>query len=103
LEGLEVEHVGLFYGHWEYIKAVWYILWPMDKMLVLWFIFPHFGILYHEKSGNLDPNTLFTSTEAQRWLPSSSSSFPDSPPLFALAQGSGSLGLWLDPSPSVPS
>jgi hypothetical protein len=52
-----VEHVGLFYVHLEYIKAVWYILWPHDKMLVIWLIFPRFGVLYQTKYGN--PATLY--------------------------------------------
>jgi hypothetical protein len=32
-----------------------HILWPYGKLPVLWFIFPHFGILYQEKSGNPAP------------------------------------------------
>jgi hypothetical protein len=27
LEGLEMENVGIFYGHLEYVLAIWYILW----------------------------------------------------------------------------
>jgi hypothetical protein len=38
LEGLEVEHVGLFYGHLEYIKAVWYIVCPYGNLGAVWFI-----------------------------------------------------------------
>jgi hypothetical protein len=40
--------LGLFYGHWKYFIAIWYILWSF------WYIFPRFGILYTEKSGNPD-------------------------------------------------
>jgi hypothetical protein len=29
LEGLRIENVGMFYGHLEYITAIWYILWPL--------------------------------------------------------------------------
>jgi hypothetical protein len=37
------DHFGLFYGHWKYFMVIWYI-------------FPRFGMLYQEKSGNLaDP------------------------------------------------
>jgi hypothetical protein len=47
-----VEHVGLFNGHLEYIKAFGSIFSPYRKILVIWCIFPCFGILYQEKSGN---------------------------------------------------
>jgi hypothetical protein len=45
LEGLEVKHVELFNGPLEHIRTVWYIFRPCGKMLVIWFIFPNFGIL----------------------------------------------------------
>jgi hypothetical protein len=28
LEGLEMENVGIIYDHLEYLKAIWYTLWP---------------------------------------------------------------------------
>jgi hypothetical protein len=50
-----------------YNKKCWYILWsigifcrpfgifwPFGSIVVIWYIFPHFGILYQEKSGNPD-------------------------------------------------
>jgi hypothetical protein len=43
---------GIFYVHLEYYAAIWYILWPFGDVLVIWYIFPRFGILYQEKSGN---------------------------------------------------
>jgi hypothetical protein len=43
---------GLFYGHWKYFMALWYNLWQFG-------IFPRFGILNQEKSGN---------PGAQAWL-----------------------------------
>jgi hypothetical protein len=46
-----VEHVGLFNGHLEYIRALWFILRPYGKMLVICFIVSKFGILY-KKCGN---------------------------------------------------
>jgi hypothetical protein len=52
LQGLEMENVGIFNGHLEYIKSMWYILWPLDNLVVIWYIFHHFGILYSEPSGN---------------------------------------------------
>jgi hypothetical protein len=56
LEGLEMEKVETFYGNFEYITAIWYILWPFAKLVVIWSIFPRFGILYREKCGNPGPN-----------------------------------------------
>jgi hypothetical protein len=45
---------------WDYVTAIWNILRQFvmfyghtyGKMLAIWFIFPHFGIVYREKSGN---------------------------------------------------
>jgi hypothetical protein len=41
--------------------AIWSILWPFGifcghllNVVVMWYIFPRFGMLYKEKSGNLD-------------------------------------------------
>jgi hypothetical protein len=47
-----MEKVGIFYGHLEYINAIWYTLWPFGKVGAIWYIFPPFGILCQEKSGN---------------------------------------------------
>jgi hypothetical protein len=49
-----VENVGTFYYHLEYITAIWYILGPLSNLEVSGYIFPRFGILYQEKSGNPD-------------------------------------------------
>jgi hypothetical protein len=38
----------------EYFTAIWYILCPLGNVVVIWNIFPRFGILCHEKSGNPD-------------------------------------------------
>jgi hypothetical protein len=35
-------------------KAIWYILCPFSKFGVIWYIFPRFGILHQNKSGNVD-------------------------------------------------
>jgi hypothetical protein len=43
---------GIFYGHLVYFTAIWYILWPFGTLLAVWYIFPRFGILNKEKSGN---------------------------------------------------
>jgi hypothetical protein len=44
--------VGNFYGHLEYITAIWYILWQIGNLFAIWYISPRFGILIKEKSGN---------------------------------------------------
>jgi hypothetical protein len=36
----------------EYLTAIWHILWPFCNFLAIWYIFPRFGVLYQEKSGN---------------------------------------------------
>jgi hypothetical protein len=33
-----MENVGLFYGHLEYSAAIWYILCPLSKFVVIWYI-----------------------------------------------------------------
>jgi hypothetical protein len=52
LEGFGMEYVVIFSGPLEYITAIWYILGPFGNIVVSWHIFPRFGILYREKSGN---------------------------------------------------
>jgi hypothetical protein len=46
-----MEKVGKFYGHLEYITAIWYILWPFVNLASILYILPRFGILC-QKSGN---------------------------------------------------
>jgi hypothetical protein len=41
-----MENVGMFYGYSEFSKAIWYISWPFGNLVVVWYIFPRFGILY---------------------------------------------------------
>jgi hypothetical protein len=61
---------GIFYcnlviccGHLVFDVAIWYMLWPFGICCghlvyvvaiwyILWYIFPRFGMLYKEKSGN---------------------------------------------------
>jgi hypothetical protein len=57
LEGLRIEAVGTFDGRFEYFTAIWYILWPLGNVVVIWYVFPRFGILCEEKSGNAAQNT----------------------------------------------
>jgi hypothetical protein len=52
LEGYGMAKVGIFYGHLEYIKVIWYILWPFGNLVAIWYILPRFGTLCQEKSGN---------------------------------------------------
>jgi hypothetical protein len=47
-----MEKFGLFYLHLKYIMAIWYILWPFDNVVAIWYIFSRFGIFCQEKSGN---------------------------------------------------
>jgi hypothetical protein len=47
-----MEKVRMFYGHLEYIRAIWYILWSFGNLGAFWYIFHRFGILCQEKSGN---------------------------------------------------
>jgi hypothetical protein len=55
-----MEDVGIFYWPFVYFLNIWYILWPyfvamcMAYLMVNWFISPHFGMLYREKSGSPD-------------------------------------------------
>jgi hypothetical protein len=47
-----MENAGIFYGHLEYFTVIWYILWPFCNAVLIWYIFPRFGLLCQEKSGN---------------------------------------------------
>jgi hypothetical protein len=47
-----MENAGIFYGHLEYYTVIGYILWPFGNVVVIRHIFPRFGLLCEEKSGN---------------------------------------------------
>jgi hypothetical protein len=47
-----MENAGVFCGHLEYFTVIWYILWPFGSVVIIRYIFRHFGILCQEKSGN---------------------------------------------------
>jgi hypothetical protein len=47
-----------FYGHLEYISDTWYTLWSFGNFGVMKYIFPRFGILCQEKSGNPDRHQI---------------------------------------------
>jgi hypothetical protein len=63
-----MENAGIFYGHLEYFTVIWYSLWPFGNVVVIWYIFPCFGILCQEKSGNPDTEYLCQKrTETSSW------------------------------------
>jgi hypothetical protein len=49
-----MENIGIFYGHLEHILAIGYIILPFGNQVVFWYIFPRFGALHRDKSGNPD-------------------------------------------------
>jgi hypothetical protein len=59
LEGLAITNIGIFYGHLVYftVNLVYFVANWYAYFLVIWYIFPHFGMLYQEKSGNPGPLT----------------------------------------------
>jgi hypothetical protein len=52
LEGLGMEKAGIFFGYFEYIKAIWHMVGPFGNLMAIWYLFPRFGILCQDKSGN---------------------------------------------------
>jgi hypothetical protein len=47
-----MENVDKFYGNLEYFTSIWLILRPFGKAVVIWHLFPCFGISRQEISGN---------------------------------------------------
>jgi hypothetical protein len=47
-----MKNAGIFYYHLEYFTVIWYILRPFGNVVVIRYIFPRFGILCQELSGN---------------------------------------------------
>jgi hypothetical protein len=60
-----MENLGIFYDHLVYFRPIGSILWSFGIFVVIWYISPHFGILYQDKSGNpaTDCVPFFFSTE----------------------------------------
>jgi hypothetical protein len=56
LEGLGMKNVHIISGNLESFTAIWYILWPFG------ILFPQFGILYRDESGNPVRHPLHTAT-----------------------------------------
>jgi hypothetical protein len=53
--GFAIENHGIFYDHLVYFTTIGNILCGhLVYFVVIWYIFPRFGILYQEKSGNPD-------------------------------------------------
>jgi hypothetical protein len=50
-----MEDVGIFYDHLVLFMAIGNILWRFVYFVVIWYIFPLFGILDQEKTGNPGP------------------------------------------------
>jgi hypothetical protein len=49
-----MEDVGIFYDHFVYFTAIWYILRPFGISHGYFVYFSRFGMLYQEKYGNTD-------------------------------------------------
>jgi hypothetical protein len=50
--GLAVEDVGIFYGHFVFFRPNGIFCGLLVHFEVIWYIYPRFGMLYHETSGN---------------------------------------------------
>jgi hypothetical protein len=49
-----MEKVGIFLVVWNILRtAIWYTLWPIGNLVVIWYIFPRFGILWQKKLATL--------------------------------------------------
>jgi hypothetical protein len=46
-----MENLGILYDHLVYFTAIGNVLWP--SFVVIWYIFPRFGILYQENLATL--------------------------------------------------
>jgi hypothetical protein len=46
-----MDNVGVFYYHFKYITYV-HVVYFVTNFVAIWYIFPRFGILCQEKSGN---------------------------------------------------
>jgi hypothetical protein len=57
-----MENVGIFNGRLEYFGVLLYFLLPFGNFVVIWYIFPRFGTLYEEKSGNTATKQSFSAS-----------------------------------------
>jgi hypothetical protein len=51
-EGPGIENLGIFYGHFGILRSFGVFYGHLVNIVVIWYIFFHFGILHREKSGN---------------------------------------------------
>jgi hypothetical protein len=52
-DGLRLKIFNTLYGHLKYFQVNGIcILWHIGHVVVIWYIFPRFGLLHQEKSGN---------------------------------------------------
>jgi hypothetical protein len=49
LEVLELEKIGIFFGHLENITSLCYILWQIGNFESIWYIFPPFWYIVSRK------------------------------------------------------
>jgi hypothetical protein len=49
-----LDDVGIFYGYLIILRPIGKFKGNLLHFVVIWYIFPHFGVLYQEKSGNPD-------------------------------------------------
>jgi hypothetical protein len=62
-----MENASLFYGLLEYFTVIWYSIWPFGNVVVTWHIFPRFGILCQEESGNPVVDAISVVDRIARW------------------------------------
>jgi hypothetical protein len=51
-----MEKVGVLSANLENVMAISHSSWTFGSLVTIWYIFPHFGILCQEKSGNPESN-----------------------------------------------
>jgi hypothetical protein len=54
-----MKKVGIFCGQLENITTILYTLKPFGNLMAVWYVFPRFGMLNQEKSGNPGRGRLF--------------------------------------------
>jgi hypothetical protein len=53
LRALSLENVGIFYGHLEYLSDIWKFNDHLVRFVLIWYIYPNFGIMYQENLATL--------------------------------------------------
>jgi hypothetical protein len=66
-----MEKADIFFVYLEYIKAILINLWPLGNSVAIRYIFPSFGILCQEKSGNPDKKLFVRNNSLTPALPRS--------------------------------